>query len=69
MECEMRVLTDESGQALAEYGWAIVLVGILIVAILILLGLTVFGLWDQAWQALKDVFLSDAAQPILSLLV
>jgi Flp pilus assembly pilin Flp len=64
----MRVLTDESGQALSEYGWTIVLVAILIVAILAVLGATIFGLWDKAWEALKDVFLSDAAQPVLNLL-
>jgi Flp pilus assembly pilin Flp len=64
----MHVLKDESGQGLAEYGWVIVLVAIVIMAILVVLGATIFGLWEKAWEALKDVFLSDAARPILNLL-
>ena len=46
----------EEGQGFVEYGWTIVLVGILVMVIVIVLGGTILGLWEQAWQALQDVF-------------
>ena len=46
----------EEGQGFVEYGWTIVLVGILVMVIVIVLGGTILGLWEQAWQALQDAF-------------
>jgi Flp pilus assembly pilin Flp len=52
----MRIYFGEEGQGLAEYGWTIVLVGILLMAILVVMGGSVLGLWQRAWEALQDVF-------------
>jgi hypothetical protein len=52
--------SGEEGQGLTEYGWTIVLVGILLMAILIVLGGAVFGLWETAYDALKDAFAPEA---------
>lgn len=46
----------EEGQGFVEYGWTIVLVGILVMAIVIILGGTIFGLWQRAWEALQGAF-------------
>ena len=63
----MRIRLEEEGQGLVEYGWTIVLVGILLMAVLIAVGGAVFGLWQKAWEALQGAFGSDAEtllQPI-----
>jgi Flp pilus assembly pilin Flp len=57
----MRFPANEEGQGLAEYAWTLVLVGILLVAVVLLLGLAVFDLWDKAWDWLKQAFTPDAA--------
>ena len=46
----------EEGQGFVEYGWTIVLVGILVMVIVIVLGGTILGLWEQAWEALRNAF-------------
>ena len=46
----------EEGQGFIEYGWTIVLVGILVMVIVIVLGGTILGLWQQAWEALQGAF-------------
>lgn len=53
----------EEGQGFVEYGWTIVLVGVLVMVIVIILGGTIFGLWEQAWEALRDAFTPDAPEP------
>ena len=52
----MPLHSGEEGQGFVEYGWTIVLVGILVMVIVIVLGGTILGLWEQAWEALQDVF-------------
>ena len=52
----MRARFGEEGQGLVEYGWTIVLVGILLMAVLIAVGGAVFGLWQKAWEALQGAF-------------
>lgn len=52
----MHVSLHEEGQGLAEYGWSIILIAILVVVILALLGLTVFDLWDVVAQAWTDIW-------------
>ena len=56
----MRIRSSEEGQGLVEYGWTIVLVGILLMAVLIAVGGAVFGLWQKAWEALQGAFGPDA---------
>mgnify|MGYP000550181377 CR=1 FL=1 len=56
----MRLPSGEEGQGLAEYGWTIVLVGILLMAILIVLGGAVIGIWQAAYEALRDVFAPES---------
>ena len=56
----MRIRFGEEGQGLVEYGWTIVLVGILLMAVLIAVGGAVFGLWQKAWEALQGAFGPDA---------
>ena len=56
----MHMQFGEEGQGFVEYGWTIVLVGVLVMVIVILLGGTILGLWEQAWEALRDAF---AAEP------
>ena len=46
----------EEGQGFVEYGWTIVLVGILVMVIVVVLGSTIYGLWEQAWEALRNAF-------------
>ena len=52
----MHAWQQEDGQALAEYGWTIVLIAILIIALLILLGTVIFDLWDVIAQAWADIW-------------
>ena len=52
----MQLPSQEEGQALAEYGWTLILVAILIVAILMVLGLAIFDLWDVIAQAWADIW-------------
>ena len=51
--------SGEEGQGFVEYGWTIVLVGVLVMVIVIILGGTILGLWEQAWEALRDAFTPD----------
>ena len=55
----MRIRFGEEGQGLVEYGWTTVLVGILLMAIIIVLGGAVLGLWQKAWEALQGVFVPE----------
>jgi Flp pilus assembly pilin Flp len=48
---DMDSSSREEGQALAEYGWTIVLVAILLVVILAVLGAAIFDLWDEIADA------------------
>ena len=50
----------EEGQGFVEYGWTIVLVGILVMVIVIILGGAILGLWQQAWEALRGAFAPEA---------
>lgn len=52
----MQSWRQEEGQALAEYGWTIVLVAILIITILLVLGLVIYDLWDVIAQAWADIW-------------
>jgi Flp pilus assembly pilin Flp len=50
----MHLPSGEEGQALVEYGWTIVLIAILVVALLFVLGMIVFDMWTvivDAWEA------------------
>lgn len=51
----MQLWWREEGQGLAEYGWTLVLVAVLIVAILVVLGLAIYDLWDVIVQAWADI--------------
>ena len=64
----MNFSSREEGQGLAEYGWTIVLVAILIMAVLIALGGAVTGLWGKAWQELKGIFLPETVKPTIQYL-
>jgi Flp pilus assembly pilin Flp len=55
----------EEGQGFVEYGWTIVLVGVLVMVIVIILGGTIFGLWEQAWEALRGAFSTDEPETYL----
>jgi len=46
----------EEGQGLAEHGWTLLFVAILIVVILALLGLAIFDLWDVIGNAWTDIW-------------
>jgi Flp pilus assembly pilin Flp len=48
----------EEGQGVAEYGWTLLLVAILIVVILVLLGLAVFDLWEVIADSWTDIWSS-----------
>ncbi len=52
----MPIRFGEEGQGFVEYGWTIILIGILVMVIVIVLGGTILGLWEQAWEALQDAF-------------
>ncbi|MGD2040080.1 MAG: hypothetical protein PVH11_04590 [Anaerolineae bacterium] len=56
----MHIHSDEEGQGLVEYGWSVVLVGILLMVVLIALGGAVFGLWQKVWEALQGAFGPEA---------
>lgn len=55
-ELQVRTHFGEEGQGFVEYGWTIVLVGVLVMVIVIILGGTILGLWEQAWEALRGAF-------------
>ena len=57
----------EEGQGFVEYGWTIVLVGILVMVIVIILGGTILGLWAQAWEALREAFVPEPETTLLPL--
>ena len=55
----MSLPSREEGQALAEYGWTIILVAILLIVILAVLGAAIFDLWDEiadAWTLVWSRF-------------
>jgi Flp pilus assembly pilin Flp len=46
--------TKEEGQGLAEYGWTIVLIAILVVVVLVVLGTVInTELWQHAWDEIR----------------
>ena len=57
----------EEGQGLAEYGWTVVLIGILLMAVLTALGGATTGLWEKAWHALEQAFTSGPDATLLPL--
>jgi Flp pilus assembly pilin Flp len=63
----MRDRFGEEGQGLAEYGWTVVLIAILLMAVLIALGGATTGLWEKAWHALEGAFTYESEAMLLPL--
>jgi Flp pilus assembly pilin Flp len=55
----------EEGQGLTEYGWTVVLIAILMMAVLMALGGATTGLWEKAWLALQQVFAPESEALLL----
>jgi len=52
----MDLSSREEGQGLAEYGWTIILIGILVIIILGVLGLIIANHWQQIVDTWNNIW-------------